>query len=235
MSKFEKVTNFKISIFIYLWIIMEFKATYVSWSNIEEWTLKIRDMLVENNFKPEIIIGIARGGLVPARMVSDYLLIKDLLSIKTEHWGLTATMDGKAILAEKLNYNLKGKKVLLVDDITDTGESMKVAYEYVKSLNPEEVKTASMLYINSSSYVPDYYGEKITRDNWAWFIFPWNVYEDTYNLSKKILDSPKSLDSISNFLKDNYNVNIEAIDLNAVLRDLARIGLLKYNKDMFSI
>ncbi len=214
---------------------MEFKATYVSWSNIEEWTLKIRDMLVENNFKPEIIIGIARGGLVPARMVSDYLLIKDLLSIKTEHWGLTATMDGKAILAEKLNYNLKGKKVLLVDDITDTGESMKVAYEYVKSLNPEEVKTASMLYINSSSYVPDYYGEKITRDNWAWFIFPWNVYEDTYNLSKKILDSPKSLDSISNFLKDNYNVNIEAIDLNAVLRDLARIGLLKYNKDMFSI
>ena len=69
MSKFEKVTNFKISIFIYLWLIIEFKATYVSWSNIEEWTLKIRDMLVENNFKPEIIIGIARGGLVPARMV----------------------------------------------------------------------------------------------------------------------------------------------------------------------
>ena len=214
---------------------MEFKATYVSWNNIEEWTLKIRNMLVEDNFMPEIIIGIARGGLVPARMISDYLLIKDLLSIKTEHWGLTATMDGKAILAGKLNHNLENKKVLLVDDITDTGESMKIAYEYLKSLNPKEIKTASMLYVNSSSYVPDYYGQGITKDNWAWFVFPWNAYEDTYNLSKKFLDIPRPLDSISQLLRENYNLNVESIDLNAVLKGLVKIGLLKYTNNMFSI
>ena len=86
---------------------------------------------------------IARGGLVPSRMVADYLFKKDLLSIKTEHWGLTATMDGKAVLKEKLNYDITGKKVLIVDDITDTGESMKLSYNYIKSLNPAPVNITS--------------------------------------------------------------------------------------------
>jgi Predicted phosphoribosyltransferases len=142
---------------------MEFKATYVSWKEIEEWTKGIRKMVVENNYNPDIIIGIARGGLVPARMVADYLFKKDLLSIKTEHWGLTATMNGKAVLKEKLNYDVTGKKVLIVDDITDTGESMKLSYNYVKSINPADVKTTSMLYIDGSNYTPDFYGKGFPR------------------------------------------------------------------------
>ena len=77
---------------------MEFKATYVSWRDIEEWTKGIMKMIIADDYNPDIIVGIARGGLVPARMVADYLFKKDLLSIKTEHWGVTATMDGKAVL-----------------------------------------------------------------------------------------------------------------------------------------
>ena len=42
-------------------------------------------MIVKDGYNPDIIVGIARGGLVPARMVADYLFKKDLLSIKTEY------------------------------------------------------------------------------------------------------------------------------------------------------
>ena len=118
---------------------MEFKATYVSWSDIERWSEGILNMVVSDNYKPDIVIGIARGGLVPARMMSDYLFIKDLLTIKTEHWGLTASMDGKAVLKSKLDYDISNKRILIVDDITDTGESIKLTYDYIKSLNPLEV------------------------------------------------------------------------------------------------
>ena len=214
---------------------MEFKATYVSWKEIEEWTKGIRKMVVENNYNPDIIIGIARGGLVPARMVADYLFKKDLLSIKTEHWGLTATINGKAVLKEKLNYDVTGKKVLIVDDITDTGESMKLSYNYIKSLNPADVKTTSMLYIDGSNYTPDFYGKGLSKEEWAWFVFPWNVYEDTYNLSKKFMDAPVGVGELKEKLAENYGLNVEDIDLEEVLENIAALKMLKRHEGKFSI
>ena len=214
---------------------MEFKATYVSWNEIEEWTKGIMKMIIKDNYNPDIIIGIARGGLVPSRMVADYLFKKDLLSIKTEHWGLTATMDGKAVLKEKLNYDITGKKVLIVDDITDTGESMKLSYNYIKSLGPATVKTTSMLYVNGSNYTPDYYGKGLSKEQWAWFIFPWNVYEDTYNLSKKFMEDPIDVEKLKEKLVENYNLNVEDVNLSEVLENIASLKMLKKRENKFSI
>jgi xanthine phosphoribosyltransferase len=214
---------------------MEFKATYVSWKDIEDWTKGIMKMIIADDYNPDIIVGIARGGLVPARMVADYLFKKDLLSIKTEHWGVTATMDGKAVLKEKLNYDVSGKKVLIVDDITDTGESMRLSYNYIKSLNPAELKTTSMLYVNGSSYTPDYYGKGLSKEEWAWFVFPWNVYEDTYNLSKKFMDTPVDVNTLKEKLRENYNLNVEDVNIGEVLEDITRLKMLKKHGEKFSI
>jgi hypoxanthine phosphoribosyltransferase len=214
---------------------MEFKAVYVTWNEIEEWTKGIMKMVIEDKYNPDIIIGIARGGLVPARMVADYLFKKDLLSIKTEHWGLTATMDGKAVLKEKLNYDISGKKVLIVDDITDTGESMKLSYNYIKSLNPAEVKTTSMLHVNDSKYTPDYYGKSLPKDQWAWFVFPWNVYEDTYNLSKKFMESPINVDGLKAKLADNYGLNVDNVDMEEILNNITALKMIKKQDKKYSI
>ncbi|KQB33640.1 MULTISPECIES: phosphoribosyltransferase [Acidiplasma] len=214
---------------------MEFKAVYVTWQDIEDWCSGILDMVLEDRYNPDVIVGIARGGLVPARMISDYLIKKELISIKTEHWGLTANMDGKAVLAGKTNYDMSGKKVLLVDDITDTGESMKVALDYIKSLNPSVVKSASMLYVNEASFRPDYFGIGIKKNDWAWFIFPWNVYEDTYNLLKKFLSEPLDLDAAEKILRDNYGLDTSRVNLSNILKNLSRSGMIKENKDKFYI
>ncbi|MEM0138997.1 MAG: phosphoribosyltransferase [Ferroplasma sp.] len=214
---------------------MDFKATYVSWKNIEDWTKGIMNMVIDDGYSPDIIIGIARGGLVPARMVSDYLFIKDLLTIKTEHWGLTATMDGRAVLKEKINVDISGKKILIIDDITDTGESMKISYDYLKSLNPGEIKTASMLYVNGSTYTPDYYGIGLAKEEWAWFIFPWNVYEDTYNLSKKVVNSAVPLEEFENALKTHYNLNTNDVNLNEIVNNIAKLKKISLNDALISI
>ncbi|NIU84484.1 MAG: phosphoribosyltransferase, partial [Candidatus Thorarchaeota archaeon] len=70
-----------------------------------------------------------------------------------------------------------------VDDITDTGESLKVAYEHVNSFNPKEIKTATLRHIKGSKFIPDYYGEEIP---WRWVIFPWNYTEDLCNIITQI-------------------------------------------------
>ena len=99
---------------------MEFKANLVSWDEIEEWCKKLRDKIIDS-YKPDIIVALSRGGLVPGRILSDMLWIKDIVALKTEHWGVTATRDGKATLKDPGSLNLSGKNVLIVDDITDTG------------------------------------------------------------------------------------------------------------------
>lgn len=205
---------------------MHFKAKLVSWNDIENWCDDLRDSIIES-YEPNVIIGLARGGLVPARILSDKMWIKDLVSIKTEHWGITATKDGSAVLKTETNLNLSGKNVLIVDDITDTGESMRIAYDYVKSLNPKVLKTATMLHISRSAFVPDFYSREIKEDEWAWFIFPWNVYEDLDNLLGRSLVVPSDIDEIRGILKNDYDLNTNSVDLEKILEDFEKAGRVR--------
>lgn len=198
----------------------------VSWPDIEKWCSAIRTQVVEN-FSPEVIIGLSRGGLVPSRILSDSLWIKDLLSIKTEHWGITATKSGQAVLNDPGKLNLKGKRILIVDDITDTGQSMKLAYDFVKSQEPADIKTATMLHITRSEFVPDFYGELVDQNQWTWFIFPWNVYEDLDNLLMKAMTAKLNLAGIKALLKEQYDLDIANGHLERVLKDFVISGKLK--------
>ncbi len=211
---------------------MDFRAQIVSWEDIENWCSLIREKVVDN-FTPDAIIGLSRGGLVPARILSDSLWIKDLLSIKTEHWGLTATKDGKAVLNDPGKLNLKGKKVLVVDDITDTGQSMQLAYDFVKGQEPLELKTATMLHITRSDFIPDFYGEEVSGEKWTWFIFPWNVYEDLDNLLSKSLESKLDVKGIGDLLHEHYGLKISREHLEKVLNDFVKSGRMSRESNLF--
>lgn len=214
---------------------MEFRAHLVSWPDIEKWCSAIRAQVVDN-FSPEVIIGLSRGGLVPSRILSDSLWIKDLLSIKTEHWGITATKSGQAVLNDPGKLNLKGKRVLVVDDITDTGQSMKLAYDFVRSQDPADIRTAAMLHITRSEFVPDFYGELVDQDKWTWFIFPWNVYEDLDNLLMKALNGRLDLTGIKGLLKEQYDLEIANGHLEKVLKDFVKSGKLnEESKNYFKV
>jgi hypoxanthine phosphoribosyltransferase len=212
---------------------MDFKARLVKWTEIEKWCESINEKMLSDDM-PNAIIGLSRGGLVPARIISDMILLKELYAIKTEHWGLTATVDGKADLKYGLNVSIEGKNVLIVDDITDTGQSMKLAYDYVKTLKPKTLKTAAMLHIGHSTFTPDYYAEYVSDAQWTWFIFPWNVYEDVINLTSKLKIEDNSLESIRKELKANYDLEIGQIELEKVMDQMVRIGKAKKDGNLFS-
>ncbi len=201
---------------------MEFKARIVSWKEIETWCENINKKMIDD-FTPDIIIGMSRGGLVPARIIADMLVLKELYAIKTEHWGLTATKDGNASLKYGLNVSIKGKKVLIVDDITDTGQSMKLAYDYAREQGPAELKTATLLHISHSTFKPDYYSDFVDDSQWTWFIFPWNVYEDVSNLSSKIKEKELTVDEVQTRLHEMYEMNIKPDQLDKVLKQMCKI------------
>ncbi|MEM0155701.1 MAG: phosphoribosyltransferase [Thermoplasmataceae archaeon] len=208
---------------------MQFKAKIVSWKEIEDWCDRVEDKII-SGFRPDTIVGISRGGLAPGRILADRMWIKDLQSVKTEHWGLTATVDGKAAIKNRPMLFIEGKKVLLVDDITDTGESMSLAKEYLETFSPAEVKTAAMLHINRSKFTPDYYAEEVSSEKWTWFIFPWNVFEDIDNLSGRSIVVPMNTEEVKAALKKDYDLDVEFAVLEHVLSVMERMGRIAKSK-----
>lgn len=184
----------------------EIKCKVVTWSEIDHWAESVACKIEESGYKPDIIVGLTRGGWVPARILCDQLVCKNLFSIKVEHWGITAQTDNKAKIIQELNVDVRGKRVLLVDDITDTGDSLALSIAHVKAKSPAEVKCATLLHINHSKIVPDFYGVEVEKENWRWFIFPWNFREDLRNLIGKLDVKPKDAKSMVDMLAKRYDI-----------------------------
>jgi hypoxanthine phosphoribosyltransferase len=183
-------------------------------------------------WRPEVIVGVARGGWVHARIACDLLGVKDLFSVKVDHWGVTATKDGKAKLTIPLTGDVKGKKVLVVDDITDTGESLTMAVEHVKECGAADVKSATLMHIAGSKFTPDYYGVEIA---WAWEIWPWNYYEDMTALITKIFEGEKmkemSTMELKKYLREYNNLVVADDQLSKIKAHMGFLGVIEYPLD----
>ena len=202
-----------------------FDCEIMDWGLFYDLAKSVAGRIKESGYQPDIIVGLARGGWALARVLCDFLGVKDLLSLKVEHWGITATPDGKAKLKYPFNIDLKGRRVLVVDDITDTGESMRISVEYVETLNPLEVRTAALRHITGSKFTPDYFAEEIT---WRWVIFPWNYTEDLCNLVSRVRErGATGASEIKAKLKENFKIDVDEGDVEEILEEIERREALK--------
>lgn len=211
-------------------------AKLVGWDEIADWCSDLGRMIADSGYRPDAVIGMARGGWVPARLVSDELLTKGLMSLKTQHWGVTASKDGTARLVGSLQEDISGKDILVVDDITDTGDSLRLAFEHASSLSPRTVKTATMLHISHSNFVPDFYAKEVVKENWTWFIFPWNYYEDIGAFIREIIaENPMKEREIASFLRKNHGILVTEGRLSMTLARLSLLGRVRRVGDEWSI
>jgi hypoxanthine phosphoribosyltransferase len=203
-----------------------FECEIMDWDLFYVLSKQVAKKVNNSGYKPDLIVGLARGGWVLARILCDLVGVKDLVSLKVEHWGVTATPDGKAKLKYPFNIDLTGKRVLVVDDITDTGESLCEAINYIRTLNPSEIKTATLRHITSSKFVPDYFAEEIA---WRWVIFPWNFTEDLLNIVPKVLKlvgSEADVTQIRYKLNQLHKIDVTEETIEEILRELKRRGLV---------
>lgn len=182
-----------------------FDCEIMSWELFNGLAKKVAQKMKEDSYQPDFMVGLARGGWVLSRVLCDYLGVRDLVSLKVEHWGVTATPDGTAKIKYPFDIDLTGRDVVIVDDITDTGESMKVAVDYIKTLNPRNIRSATLRHISGGKFTPDYYGDEIA---WRWVVFPWNIVEDMCNIIPKISDGAKDLGEIRKRLKANFGIEL---------------------------
>ena len=196
----------------------QIKCEILSWARAVKFAKNLSGLVKDSDYKIDIAVAIARGGFVPARILCDYLSIRNLTAIKVEHWGVAATETEKAVLKYPLNADIKDKNVLLVDDITDTGDTLRVSIEYLKSFGPKEIRTAVLIHKTCSVITPDYFVRKVEK--WKWIIFPWHIWEDLTGFVKKIVDSGiRDEEGIRHELKQQYNIKVNIDDVREVLSE----------------
>jgi len=137
----------------------------LSWRYVESLCRKIAFEIIEDSFIPDKIVALVKGGVFVGSLLSDHLGVSKI-----------------ACLDARENGKVEGNRILLVDDFINTGNTMKRALKLVEG---EEVRTASLLMLEKSEFIPDYLGDYLTDHYWV--IFPWNVIEDLSELIRDIL------------------------------------------------
>lgn len=123
---------------------------------------------VARDFDPEMIIGIATAGVIPGAVIAS-ILRKDFFTLKiTRRSGMERVHEHPKLLTAAPNQ-VRGRRVLIVDEICTTGETLRMALAAVRAVNPAEVVTATS-FVKAGGFKPDFYA--VETD--ATVIFPWD-------------------------------------------------------------
>lgn len=128
---------------------------------------------VARDFEPDLVVGIARAGVIPGAVVAS-ILRTDFYSLTiSRREGGEVVRDRPAVLSAA-PLQCRGKKVLLVDEITSSGETLRMGLASIRDLNPQEVRTATS-FARHRGFRPDY----TALETDATLIFPWDrkIYE----------------------------------------------------------
>jgi len=161
-----------------------------TWNQIYKMLLDQAEKIRRNGFKPDIIVGVSRGGWPPARVLSDLLENPNLANARAEFYLGVAETKTEPILTQPVSAAVAGKKVLIVDEVADTGKSLELVKEHIIRQGAVEVKTATVYYKPWSIVKPDYY-EKETSN---WIVFPWEIKETIRKIVRKCEEKGTSVE-----------------------------------------
>lgn len=191
------------------------RCELITWPEIYRLCLDISKQVRSSGYQPDIVIAIARGGFIPARLVCDFLDLNALTSIKIQHYRSGADRQEKAALEYPLCTEIKDLNVLLVDDVNDSGDTLKLAVSYLQTFQPADIKTIVMHQKITSPYPVDYYAKKIIK--WRWLIYPWAVFEDVSGFLRRKETPPTSIEEAELYLSEFFNIHLSRKRLESIL------------------
>ena len=155
--------------------------------SFEEYTKIVEKLAIEihNNYRPTVLVGIMRGA-APIIDILSRILKLPIAYIVIQSYSGKGIQDqqGQLVFAREISSLAKDKdfnKVLLIDDLSDTGLTLNKSIEWLKDYAPtkkfiQEVKTACLWKKKSSTFEPDFCSVRLDSD--PWIVQPTEHYEE---------------------------------------------------------
>jgi hypoxanthine phosphoribosyltransferase len=156
------------------------KLLWLDWENVDRLCRILARKIKRAGFSPDVVVGISRGGFPVARILCDELGIRRLASLQIEYYSAPNQTRKKPVLLYPLNADVRGKRVLIVDDVADRGESLELAKKHVKEKGAKEIRLATVHYKPWSKVVPDFYVRTVK----SWIVYPWERKETQSQLKE---------------------------------------------------
>ncbi|MDH5703333.1 MAG: phosphoribosyltransferase [Aigarchaeota archaeon] len=144
----------------------------LDWAEVEELAWRLCGS-IERCYRPDIVVGLLRGGGIVAHMVSDRLGMNEIYLVGCRSYEGIGRRSTLKIYQPLVLKSLKGKDVLLVDDVADTGRTLVEASSMLRQKNPRRLRTATLLVKPHTDPLPDFFVDKVD----AWIVYPWEKYE----------------------------------------------------------
>src|SRR2546429_2909306 len=135
-------------------------------------------------YSPEVIVGVSRGGWPPARIMSDLLENPNLANMKVEFYTNIGVTAQRPKITQPVTSEVIGKRVLVVDDVADSGHSLRVTVKHLARKGAQEIRVCTLYLKPKSIFKPNHYARTTSK----WVIFPWERLE-AINLIKRNLRS----------------------------------------------
>jgi len=128
--------------------------------------------ILADGFVPEVVVAIARGGLLPAGSIAYGLGVKNCGALNVEFYtGIGTVLDAPEVLRPALDTEyLGGRKVLLVDDVADSGRTLALAAGMLRERGAD--MRSVVIYTKPTTIIQPDYSWKETS---LWIDFPWSA------------------------------------------------------------
>ena len=144
----------------------------LDWPTYGKAVRELAQQIADSGFRPDMILAIARGGLFPAGSLGYALSVKNLYVMNLEFYtGVGERLDVPVMLPPYLDkLDLADAKILVADDVADTGHTLKVVHEFCQDVVAESM--TAVLYEKPRSLVKcDFVWRRTDR----WINFPWST------------------------------------------------------------
>ena len=170
-----------------------------SWDQIYDMLLTLAKEIRHSGYRPDVIVGVSRGGWPPARIMSDLLENSNVANMKVEFYKDIGVRSSKPRITQPVTAEVKGKRVLVVDDVADSGQSLKVVAGHLRSKGAKELKVCTIYMKPQSIFHPDFHAKRTRK----WIIFPWERLEAVRLISKRLNRGSAKVSAVVRELKDS--------------------------------
>jgi hypoxanthine phosphoribosyltransferase len=200
------------------------RCELISWNTVYRLAERLSLAILESGYRPEVIVAVARGGYVPARILCDFLDLYTLTSIRVVHYASGARKRPEARVTDSICTDIGHRRILIVDDVSDTGDTYEAAITHLEDFGPAEIRTAVLLHKTTARYQPDFIGRKVVK--WRWMIYPWAVMEDLGGFVANMSPRPGNAPEIGRRLEAEYGLRLPAARLELLARLLRQRGVI---------